>query len=142
MDKTTVVLPGQLAGAQNLLLLSWARDQAGQIESWTAVSQALEDMHPSARVYTALVSPPENILFRWWDNASLRASQTDPELLHWTLALYTDKTVLRRSLEIADEHEVVALLVDRAGHVLWKAQGSSTPASRAALLAVANHVGS
>lgn len=138
LDKTQLTVPAQLEGKQNLLLLSWARDQAPQLDTWTAVGQALLHTNFDLRVYRMLVSAPENALFRWWDNASLRAAETDPELLHWNVPIYTDKAALRRAIGIpGDDHAVVALLVDRSGHVLWKAQGTSTAASRASLLATA-----
>ncbi len=138
LDKTPILLPSQLEGTENLLLLSWARDQGPQLDTWTSVAQALQHTDSGFRVYRMLVSAPENVLYRWWEIASLRADETDPELLHWNVPLYTDKTALRRSLGLEnDEHSVVALLVDKAGHVLWKAEGPSTTSTRAALLAVA-----
>ncbi len=138
LDKTTLTLPAQLEGRQNLLLLSWARDQKTQLDTWTAVSQALQHTQADFRVYRMLVSMPENALYRWWDNASLRTQETDPDLLHWSVPLYTDKVALRQALGIAaNEHAVAAVLVDRAGHVLWKAQGASTAATRASLLEAA-----
>lgn len=138
LDRTSILLPSQLEGTENLLLLSWARDQGPQLDTWTAVSQAMQHSDAGFRVYKMLVSAPENILYRWWETASLRADETDPELLHWNIPLYTDKTALRRSLGLEnDEHSVAALLVDKAGHVLWKAEGPSTASTRAALLAAA-----
>ena len=138
LDKTLLTLPAGLEGRQNLLLLSWARDQTPQLDTWTAVAQALQHTQTDFRVYRMLVSMPENALYRWWDNASLRAQETDPDLLHWDVPLYTDKAALRRALGLStDENAVVAVLVDRAGRVLWKAQGASTAATRASLLAAA-----
>ncbi len=138
LDRTPLQLPTQFEGRQNLLLLSWARDQAGQVDSWTAVAQALQHTDFGFRAYRMLVSAQENMLYRWWDNASLRASETDPQLLHWSVPLYTDKAALRRSLGIAsDEHHMAAILVDRSGRVLWHAEGASTEETRKSLLAAA-----
>ena len=138
LDRTPLQLPAWFEGRQNLLLLSWARDQAAQVDSWTAVAQALQHTDFAFRVYRMLVSAQENALYRWWDNASLRASETDPQLLHWSVPLYTDKAVLCRSLGIADdEHRVAAVLVDRSGRVLWHAEGASTEQTRKSLLAAA-----
>jgi hypothetical protein len=134
LDKSSITLPAQLQGKENLLLLSWARDQAPQVETWSAVSQALLHTYPALRVYRIPVSDPENILFRWWDTTSLRTDETDPELLHWIVPIYTDKRNLRQSLNIpANDHQILVLLVDRTGRVLWRTQGPSTPASRQAL---------
>jgi len=138
LDKMPILLPSQLEGTENLLLLSWARDQGSQLDTWTAVAQALQHSDAGFHVYKMLVSAPENALYRWWETASLRADETDPELLHWSIPLYTNKAALRRSLGLEnDEHSMVALLVDKAGHVLWKAEGPSTASTRAALLAAA-----
>ncbi len=118
LDKTVVHLPDQFAGRENLLLLSWARDQGGQVESWTATAQALEHASFEFKVYRMPVSAAENALYRWWDNSSLRAAETDPEMLHWTVPLYTDKAALRHALGLeADEHQIAVVLVDRAGRV-------------------------
>jgi hypothetical protein len=134
LDKTSINLPSQLQGKVNLLLLSWARDQAPQVETWSAVSQALLHSDPSFRVYRIPVSEPENILFRWWDSASLRTDETDPEMLHWIVPIYTDKDKLRHSLHVqANDHQVLVLLVDQSGRVLWRAQGPSNAANRESL---------
>lgn len=138
LDRTSVTVPAQLQGAENLLLLSWARDQGPQLDTWTAVGQALQHTQPSVSMYRMPINEPENVAFRWWDDASLRAAETDPQLLHYDVPLYTDKAELMRAIGLpADEHKVIALLVDRAGHILWKAQGPSNQASRAALLSAA-----
>ncbi len=139
LDRTTLKLPAQLEGKRNLLLLSWARDQGPQLETWTATAQALQHTDFDFRVYRMLVSAPESTLFRWWDNASLRAAETDPQLLHWEVPLYTDKAALRRSLGIGDdEHQVAAVLVDRDGRVLWHAEGNSTAQGRKSLMDAAH----
>jgi hypothetical protein len=139
LDKTMLNLPRQMEGRQNLLLLSWDRDQAGQIESWTAVAQALEHTQPGFVVYRMLVNTPENFIFRWWDNASLRAAETDPDLLHRDVPLYTDEARLRQAIGLsAGQRPVVALLVERSGRIVWKSTGPSTAASRASLLAAAH----
>ncbi len=139
LDRSVLKLPGQLEGRQNLLLLSWDRDQAAQVETWTAVGQALQHTQPEFRVYRMLVSAPENVVFRWWDNASLRAGETDPDLLHWDVPLYTDEANLRRSLGLnAGDRAVIALLVERSGRILWMARGASTAATRSGLLSAAH----
>ena len=138
LDKTPILLPTGLEGRQNLLLLSWARNQGSQLDSWRAVSQALQHTRMDFRVYRMPVNAPENSLFRWWDNASFRAAETDPELLHWSVPLYTDKAALHEAIALGnDEGAVVALLVDRSGHILWKAQGASTDVTRNSLVAAA-----
>ncbi len=139
LDGTPITLPTGLAGQRNLLLLSWARDQSPQLETWTAVAQALQHTQFDFRIYHLPVSAPENFIYRWWDTASLRAAETDPEQLHWSIPLYTDKAQLHQAVggSPSEEHAILVLLVDRGGHILWKAQGPSTAATRASLLTAA-----
>ncbi len=141
LDKTAVNLPLQLEGKLNLLLLFWARDQEPQIETWTAAAQALQHTQSEFKVYRMLVSAHENALYRWWDNSSLRSAETDPELLHWSVPLYTDKHALQEALGLSgNEHKIAAVLVDRSGHILWKAEGPSTPEGRAGLQAATKDI--
>ncbi len=136
LDRNLLTFPRQVEGRLNLVFLFWARDQAAQIDTWSATAQALQHASFDFRSYRMLVSARENALYRWWDNNSLRSAETDPEMLHWTVPLYTDKSALRRSLGLTDdEHTVVILLLDRAGRVLWKDRGVSTEAGRASLVA-------
>lgn len=141
LDKTSILVPTQLQGRLNLLLLSWARDQSPELDTWTAVGQALQHSHTDFRVYRMPVSQEENFIFQWWDNASLRAAETDPELLHWDVPLYTDKAALMRAIGLPkDEKQVVALLVDPSGKILWKAQGASTELTRSSLIQAAGGI--
>jgi hypothetical protein len=137
LDKEKIALPAGLEGQTNLLLLSFARDQENQLETWTAAAQALQHTDFNFRAYRIPVSDRANLLFRWWANASLRSDETDPESWHWVVPIYVDKAPLREQLGIADEKSVVALLVDRSGRVLWRATGASSSATRASLAAAA-----
>ena len=138
LDRTPVELPGGLEGQRNLLLLSFTRDQKPQVDTWSAVSQALQHSDFNFRVYWMPVSAPENALYRWWDNSSLRAAETDPQLLHWEVPLYVDLNRFSRDLNIVNRSQITVLLVDRSGRILWRSQGPSTQTSRASLLAAAH----
>jgi hypothetical protein len=135
LDKQPITLPSGLEGGVNLLLISFARDQGNQLETWTAVAQALQHTDFEFRAYRIPVAERENVIFRWWANASLRSSETDPELWHWVVPIYVQMGEFRNQLGVADEKSVVALLVDKSGHVLWRATGTATAATRASLTA-------
>ncbi len=135
LDKQQMTLPADLEGQTNLLLLSFFPDQRNQLESWTAVAQALQHTNLRFRAYRIPVAERANALFRWWANASLRSDETDPQLWHWVVPIYVEKAPFRAELGIADEKSVVALLVDKNGRVLWRATGASSQESRRALMA-------
>lgn len=65
----------------------------------------------------------------------MRTDESDPETWHWIVPIYVNKDEFRRTLQIPNEHEIVALLVDKQGRVLWRSSGSMTPQKRLSLLA-------
>ncbi len=133
LNKVKVSLPGDLAGQVNMLLISFQPEQQKDIDSWSPAAQSLLHTTLGFRWYRLPVSGPENMIFRWWENSSMRSDETDPETWPWIIPLYVNKDEFRRSLQIANEKEIAVLLTDKQGHVLWRASGPLTPASRAAL---------
>jgi hypothetical protein len=135
LAKAKLDLPSDFAAPLDLLLISFQPEQETQIETWMPVAQALQHTNFSLRWYRMPVSASENILFRLWDNASMRSDETDPETYPWIVPLYVDVNSFRRSLQIPTTHKVAVLLIDKKGHVLWRAEGPMTPDDRTSLAA-------
>lgn len=133
LDKARVNMPADLAGQANLLLISFEPEQQKEIDTWLPLAQALQHTNFNFRWYRLPVSERENFIFRWWENSSMRSDETDPETWPWIVPLYVNKEEFRSALQIQNEHEIVALLVDKQGHVLWRASGPLTPANRVSL---------
>jgi hypothetical protein len=133
LDKAKVNLPGDLAGQINLLLISFEPEQQKEINTWMPLAQALQHTNFNFRWYRLPVSERENFIFRWWENSSMRSVETDPETWPWIVPLYVNKEEFRNALQIQNEREIIALLINRQGQVLWRASGALTPASRASL---------
>lgn len=143
LDKTKVNLPSELEGKVNLLLISFEPEQSKDIDTWMPTAQALQHMNFLFRYYRMPVSGEENFIFRWWDTSSLRSVETDPLTWHWIIPLYTNKDAFRRALNIPNEKEIVLVLVDKTGQVLWKTSGRMTGDKKAALtnaVAAATHL--
>jgi len=137
LDKTRVDLPNDLEGKLNLLLISFEPEQQKDVDSWAPVAQALQHTDFNFRWYRLPVSTRENFIFRWWENSSMRSDETDPETWHWIIPLYVNKDDFRRDLQIPNEHDIVVLLTDKQGHVLWRSSGPMTAQKRASLLSAA-----
>lgn len=138
LDKAKVTLPEDFASKVNLLLISFEPEQTKTVETWLPIAQALQHMNFEFRYYKLPISNPENFIYRWWDTSSLRSVETDPETWHWIIPLYTNKDAFRHSLNIPNEKDIVAVLVDKAGHVLWKESGHFTEDKKTALIAAVN----
>jgi hypothetical protein len=139
LDKAKVNLPSDLEGKTNLLLISFEPEQQKDIDSWTPVAEALQHSDFSFRWYRLPISSRENFVFRWWENSSMRSDESDPETWHWIIPLYVNKDEFRRTLQIPNEHEIVALLTNKQGQVLWRSSGSLTPQKRLSLLTAAGY---
>lgn len=133
LAKARLNLPSDFAAPLNLLLISFQPEQQTQIDTWMPVAQGLQHTNFDIRWYRMPVSASENFIFRWWDNASMRSDESDPETYPWIVPLYVDVNSFRRSLQIPSSHQVAVLLVNKQGRVLWRAEGPMTPAKRDSL---------
>jgi hypothetical protein len=128
LDRAKVTLPANFAAPLNLLILSFQRDQQAQVDGWLPVMTA-----PTVQTWWLFISPRENGLYRWWLNASLRGSLLPSQPRRYTVPLYVNKTQFLQSLQISSEQDVVLLLTDKWGHVLWRTAGAVNESKIAAL---------
>lgn len=138
LDKTKTTLPDDFAGSLNLLVISFEREQENEADSWLPLVQQLGQANPSFHGYLLPVFSRENMLYRWWLNSSLRSSSPNESLWHWTVPLYVNKSEFRRDLQIHNEMQVVVMLADKSGKVLWRGSGPYSDDKKAA---IANLVG-
>ena len=134
LDKARITLPGEMQGQIDLLLLSFKPEQQGDIDSWMPAAQALQHLNFQFRYYLVPVTEKENFIFRWWETSSMRSDQTDPEALRWIVPIWVDRKKFFEQLSIANDKQVVVLLVDRQGKVLWRSTGPVSEDKRTALM--------
>ena len=137
LNKDKVIFPSGMQGQTDLLLISFAPEQQSDIDSWLPAAQALQHSNFQFRWYEIPISNKENFIFRWWETSSLRSDQTDPETWPWIVPLFVDRHKFRQDLGIPNPKQVVALLVNRQGQILWRSSGPMTPDKRASLMAAA-----
>jgi hypothetical protein len=137
LDRAKVTLPADFAAPLNLLILSFQRDQQSVVEGWLpALSSG-----GTVQTWVLPISQRENGLYRWWLNASLRGSLPPDQPRRYTVPLYVNKAQFLRSLQVSSEEEVVLLLTDKAGHVLWRSAGPVTDSKKAALTGFVTRLG-
>jgi hypothetical protein len=129
LDRVKVTLPADFAAPLNLLILSFERNQQSVVEGWIPV------LTPGVKTQTWVlpISARESGLYRWWLNASLRGNVPPTLPRRYWVPLYVNKTQFLRSLQVSSEKEVVLLLTDKTGHVLWRTTGPVTDSKKAAL---------
>ncbi len=137
LDRTKVALPGDFASPLNLLILLFQRDQEPQVDTW---AQAVRDV-PGTQVWLMPVSGRENGVYRWWLNASFRSNLPPAQPRHFVLPVYVNKPQFLGALQVRSEKDVVVLLTDKAGKVLWRTSGPVADDKKAALVGFVNGVG-
>jgi hypothetical protein len=139
LDRAKVTLPAEFTAPLNLLVLSFQRDQQSVVDGWVPV--LIAGAAPTMQTWMLPISPRENGLYKWWLNASLRTSLPPSQPRHYTVPLYVDKAHFLRSLQVSSEQEVVLLLTDKTGHVLWRTAGPVTDSKKAALTSFVSRLG-
>jgi hypothetical protein len=131
LNRAKVTLPTDFDAPLNLLILFFQRDQQPVVEGWLPVLPA--DHAATVHTWVLPISPRANGLYKWWLNASLRGSLTPSQPRRYTVPLYVDKAKFLGSLQVSSEQEVVLLLTDKAGRVVWRTAGPVTDNKKAAL---------
>ena len=127
LERRAFRLPSDFEGERNLVLIAFERDQQENIETWLPEAQRLLREYPKLRFYEMPTIRRGNPLFRTWLDTAMRAGIPDRSAREQTITLYLDKGEFRQALGLPHEQNIYALLVDRNGNVLWRADGLATP---------------
>ena len=117
-------LPQDFAGERNLVLIAFQREQQEQIETWLREMPRFQASDPGFQYYELPTIERLNSLARWFIDSGMRRGIPDKNARARTITLYIDKKPFEESLQLPTERTVYALLVDRTGRVLWRAEGA------------------
>ena len=123
LEKQAVRLPQDFRGERNLLLIAFKREQQKDIDTWLMQMKRYEDIDKGFRYYEIPTIERMNRFMRWFINTGMRTGIPDVKARERTITLYIDKGPFKKSLQIADEKQIYAMVVDRSGNVLWHATG-------------------
>jgi len=123
LEKQAVRLPQDFRGERNLLLIAFKREQQKDIDTWLMQMKRYEDIDKGFRYYEIPTIERMNRFMRWFINTGMRTGIPDVKARERTITLYIDKEPFKKSLQIADEKQIYAMVVDRSGNVLWRATG-------------------
>ena len=135
LEKQSMSLPEDFAGDRNLLLVAFQREQQKNVDTWLHEMKRFESL-PNFRYYELPTIDRLNPIARWFIDSGMRRGIPDRGARARTITLYLDKLAFRKALNLPDETVVYAVLVDRSGRVLWRAEGDFDEAKSASLLNV------
>ena len=116
-------LPDEFDAPLNLVFVAFRRSQQADVDSWLDFAADLEAGFPDVRYYELPVINRLYVPAKAFIDGGMRAGISDRDTRERTITVYTDKRVVRRALDIDDESEIHALLVDPDGTVYWRAAG-------------------
>jgi hypothetical protein len=124
LERRRLRLPDDLEGSLNLVLVAFQQWQQRQVDTWLPLARELEARYPALRYYELPTIRRLNGLARTFINEGMRAGIPDPVARERTITLYLDKGAFRQALGLRSEENIYALLLDRQGGVLWRAEGA------------------
>ena len=123
LQREDLSLPNDFAGELNVLLIAFQRWQQSVIDAWIPFVRQLEKTYANVTYYELPTIQSMNRVAQRFINEGMRAGIADPVARERTITLYLDKEAFCRVLNLRDEEDIHILLVDRAGKVLWRAEG-------------------
>lgn len=124
LDGTAYVAPRDFAGARNVIVVGFALEQRGEIESWGRYLDALvrgrSDVR--ARLYALLGGGAK--MMRGVILSAMRKALPQPELRASTIVHFTDVDAFCRAAGITDRKHLALFVVDPDGAIAWRGSGA------------------
>ena len=128
------VLPSDLGGSLNVVLVAFKREQQNDVDTWTPFLKATLATRPGLRTYELPVLGRRYRLMRPFIDGGMRRGIPDAAVRAATITLYIDKGPFRDALHLPDEDRIYVLLVDHQGRVQWRGDGTFTERAGADLV--------
>ena len=126
-------LPGDFEGKYNLVIVVYQRHQQGNVDAWGTLLEHLAEKHPEFRYYELPTLSNYGWIQRMFIDGGMRGGIPDRAVRSRTITLYLDVQYFNEALGIPSIDNICALLVDRAGEILWRADGDYSPQTGEAL---------
>ena len=134
------VLPADLEGEVNVLLIPFQRWHQDLVDTWVPVLRNLMARYPAMRYYELPTLPRMNPIYRMSLDYGMKMGIPDRGAREATITLYLDKDAYRRALAIPNEDTITVMLVTRDGDILWRTTGAySTEGERSLAVALEFH---
>ena len=128
-------LPAGFSGEKNLVLIAFERDQQKDVDTWLKVLPQYQQAHPTMAYYELPTIKRMNGMVRFFIDNGMRGGIKDQQQRARTITLYIDKEPFKKALNIPSEDRIYALLLNKSGTVIWRAEGLYDEAKGKALAA-------
>lgn len=122
----TFALPQDFAGTYNVVLIAYQRFQQSAVDTWGPLLEQLAQRYPELRYYELPTMSKFGWLQRTFIDGGMRAGIPDKAVRARTITLYLDVTTFNEALNISTISDIVVLVVDKTGDVLWRSDGPAS----------------
>ena len=133
LERTRFVLPRDLPGNLNLLILAFWRHHQALVDTWMPLAKRLEEENEGFIAYELPVIQSRSRLSQWFIDSGMRAGIPDRRVRERTITLYLDKPQFLDDLDITVDGTIYSMLVDQSGEVLWRTSGPLDPTDESQL---------
>ncbi len=119
-----VDLPAAFDGEWNIVAIAFDRNHQVLVDSWTPWAESLVDSHAGVRFFEVPTISRRWAPFRRMIDGGMASAIKVPKILQRTLTYYGDVAKVTKPLEIADRSTIVVVLLDQAGTVRARSEGS------------------
>jgi len=123
IDGRKLIVPADLEGRYNLVLVAYERQHQRLVDSWLGSARKLERRHDHLRVYEVPLIRNMSRIRRKQLDFWMSQGISDPVARATTITIYTDVDRVNRSLHIPHAEDIRLFLIDAAGAVFWRGAG-------------------
>jgi hypothetical protein len=117
------VLPTELSGKANVVMVEFKADQQFEVDTWLPVVQDLATEQPDLRYNEVKVFSFKQKV----DGRHYQYGVTDPALYENTVCLREGPWHFKRALHLPTSGTIYTLVLDKQGYVRWRTAGAMTP---------------
>ena len=119
------IIPDSFSGNLNVIVVGFLREHQDPINTWIPEVEALMAETPGLAFYEVPLIYKINPAYRTWINNGMRMGIPDDAARSRTITVYTDREKFLQVTNMQPDR-IYVLLLDKAGKILWRAEGPVT----------------
>ncbi|MFO7797404.1 MAG: hypothetical protein ACQERB_11650 [Promethearchaeati archaeon] len=123
LEKKHFILPQDLEGELNIVIIPFQRIQQSMVDEWTFELKPLYDQNEFLHLYEIPTLSSAYRLMSWMIDGGMRAGIPDKNVRNHTITLYVNKKEFKKALNIDTEDTIYILIVKKDGEILWRTKG-------------------
>lgn len=127
LEGDQVDLPDDFKTKFNILIIAFKREQQEDVNTWIQDLDLYVKQRSDLELYELPILKQFNPLMRFNINNGMRYGIPNQTSREHTITSYLDKASFKSRLLIPSEDEILSLLVNSEGQILWRSTGLSSP---------------